>query len=377
MNSSTSNSAGAYNSITHENTDMMNDDIGDAGDGFYNLNRDDGRNTFFIEVADGIDMDDMGDVDNDATLGNEYEKELQVTHVEKDSAAIAVADGVNNDFINLTDVDKTSNKQENVEEEHDDDMRKFALRIIAANNPIPLQPDVINNIDIFGDALFYGFDWEKDFAGMEHKSKSKDAGYSSEALKTILIQLETLINNWKCDCCDSSSIQFHQQQPQRIIISINACSNIIGCMDCGKMRLVIVDAPDFFNYLVDIGGKKNNLLQSNILDISLKFRKQGNYLKPIIESGDLTQLLTVNLFQNFFTLCNIKGDGTKRETFENKIRRNKEFLPFTYDELANMKMIEGSSTQVSKKRDTMDEDICDANHHVNDCNSNRNKKARR
>ena len=131
------------------------------------------------------------------------------------------------------------------------------------------------------------------------------------------------------------------------------------------MRLVIENHQIFFNYLVDIGKRKILL---NEIEISLKFRTEGNHLQSIIECGDLHQLLTVNLFQIFFTLCNIKSIPGK-ETFANKIKRNQEFLPFTYDELSNMKITEGSSNQISKKRDTMDG-------FENNLNKN-NKKSRR
>ncbi len=173
---------------------------------------------------------------------------------------------------------------------------------------------------------------------------------------------ESSKKKYKCQCSGQS---------QQIVIVINLHSKIIGCLDCGKMRLIIENHQEFFEYLVGIGKKKALL---NELEISLKFRREGNYFNPIVENGDLHQLLTVNLFQNFLTLCNIKGKVGK-ETFADKIKRNEGFLPFTFDELSNMKMSGSSfiSTQVSKKRDSSDEQ----NEIVNNCKIINNKKARR
>ncbi len=279
-----------------------------------------------------------------------------------------VIDVIGDDFFNLGQNSTKENGDDNVDGNGNkgdvDDVMLMSIAMQAVVDPFKETESTFDaNIGILDDGLF--FDAENNNVhsqrhhSMEMESNIPASSFIVDCNGDKKVKESSMKKKYKCQCGDHS---------QQNTININIHSKIIGCLDCGKVKLVIEKHQKFFNYLVDIGKRKELLKE---IEIGLKFRKEGEHFKSIIESGDLHKLLNVNVFQNFFTLCKIEGI-TGKETFANKIKRNEEFLPFTSDELSNMEIV-GSPfilTRISKKRGTLDGV-------ENNSKDGKNKKARK
>ncbi len=145
---------------------------------------------------------------------------------------------------------------------------------------------------------------------------------------------------YNCKCKDGYSLTW----------LINENARIVGCDTCMKAKLIVV-----FNLKFNSLAKKRNrgvLVQEH--QFSLKFRKNSNVLKQIIETNDISAMLKTHVFQNFFSKyplligkkMDIKRDKSNT-TFQQKIAEFEHLLPFTYTELSKSKL--SASSEIPNK----------------------------
>lgn len=136
---------------------------------------------------------------------------------------------------------------------------------------------------------------------------------------------------YNCKCKNGYSLTWN----------INESARIVGCATCMKAKLIILFKLKF-NCLAKRRNKEE-LVQEH--QFSLKFRKNSNTLRQIIETDDISAMLKTHVFQNFFSkypqLIGKKMEMKRDKaniTFQQKIAEFEHLLPFTYQELSKSKL---------------------------------------